>query len=78
MPITSFPAQVIFKICSHLQLLDWVALRLSCRALYDISIEDFSKQYYKRIHFLVTNDSLCELEALAQTAVFVKDFKSCG
>lgn len=67
MSITSLPLEVISKICSHLQLSDWQALRLSCHELYTISLEAFSSRYLKSIRFLVTSDSLRELEALAKT-----------
>jgi hypothetical protein len=68
MSITSLPVEVMSSICSHLQLSDCQALRLSCRALHSISIKGFSKQYFnKSIYFIVTSDSFGELEALART-----------
>ena len=68
MSITSLPVEVMSSICSHLQLSDGQALRLSCRALHSISIEGFHKQYFdKSIYFTVTSDSFRQLEALART-----------
>ena len=42
-------------------------LRLSCRALYERSLDHFSDRYFKSIRFIVTSDSLRELEDLASS-----------
>lgn len=67
MSIVSLPAEVMLKVCSHLQLSEWQELRLSCRALHNLSLEGFTSRFFKRIHFIVTSDSLRELEGLAET-----------
>ncbi|KAJ5515745.1 hypothetical protein N7527_007305 [Penicillium freii] len=65
MSITSLPTEVISIICSHLQLPEGEMLRLSCRVLYERSLDHFSDRYFKSIRFIVTSDSLRELEDLA-------------
>ncbi|KAJ6071009.1 hypothetical protein N7467_012328 [Penicillium canescens] len=67
MSITCLPVELISNICGHLQLFERQALRLSCHALYEISSEEFFDQYFKKICFIATSGSLCELEALAQS-----------
>ncbi|KAJ5769686.1 hypothetical protein N7520_004245 [Penicillium odoratum] len=67
MSITALPVELMSKVCSHLQLSEWQELRLSCRALYKSSLAGFTGRFFKRIHFIVTSDSLGELEALAKT-----------
>lgn len=61
------PVEVMSTVCSFLQLSEWRALRLSCRAIHRISLEGFCIWYLKSICFIATNDSLRELEALAET-----------
>ncbi|KAJ5956132.1 hypothetical protein N7501_010411 [Penicillium viridicatum] len=67
MSITSLPTEVISIICSHLQLPEGEMLRLSCRVLYERSLDHFSDRYFKSIRFIVTSDSLRELEDLASS-----------
>jgi hypothetical protein len=67
MSIVSLPVELISKISNHLDLQQWFALRLSCRALYESSLENFAKTYYKKIRFIVTSESLHELEELSMS-----------
>lgn len=67
MSITVLPVELISKVCSHLQPSEWQELRLSCRTLYKSSFAEFTARFFERIHFIVTSDSLRELEALAKT-----------
>lgn len=67
MSIASLPVELISKICNHLDPQQWVALRLSCRALYENSLENFAETYYKSIRFIVTSESLHELEELSKS-----------
>lgn len=67
MSIASLPVELISKICNHLDPQQWVDLRLSCRALYENSLENFAETYYKNIRFIVTSESLHELEELSKS-----------
>ncbi|KAJ5628471.1 hypothetical protein N7490_010699 [Penicillium lividum] len=67
MSIAALPVEVILEVCGHLQLSEWQDLRLSCRALYRSSLAGFASRFCKKIHFIVTSDSLGELECLAET-----------
>ena len=67
MSITSLLVEVMSTVCSFLQLSEWRALRLSCRAIHRISLEGLCIRYLKSICFIGTSDSLGELEALAET-----------
>lgn len=67
MSIVSLPVELISKISNHLDLQQWFALRLSCRALYESSLENFAETYYKKIRFIVTSESLHELEELSKS-----------
>lgn len=64
MSFTSLPVEVVSEIFGYLQLSELRDLRLSCRALHRLSLVD--SRYFKSIHFIVTSDSLRELEALAE------------
>ncbi|KAJ5792461.1 uncharacterized protein N7503_008439 [Penicillium pulvis] len=66
MSITDLPVELLSKVCSHLQPSEWQELRLSCRTLYKSSFAEFTACFFERIHFIVTSDSLGELEALAR------------
>ncbi|KGO63540.1 hypothetical protein PITC_049220 [Penicillium italicum] len=67
MSIEALPVELISKICSHLDFQQLVALRLSCRALYQNSLEIFAKTFYRKICFIVTSESLHELEELSKS-----------
>ncbi|KAJ5660139.1 hypothetical protein N7507_006590 [Penicillium longicatenatum] len=67
MSITALPVELMSKVCSYLQPSEWQELRLSCRTLYKSSFAGFTGCFFERIHFIVTSDSLGELEALAET-----------
>lgn len=67
MTILSLPVELISQICNHLDIQQWFALRLSCRALYERSLEDFAENYYKKIRFIVSSESLHELEELSRS-----------
>ncbi|KAJ5087701.1 hypothetical protein N7456_011317 [Penicillium angulare] len=67
MSILSLPVKLVSKICNHLDLREWSDLRLSCRVLYERSLDDFAETYYKRIRFIVTSESLHELEELSKS-----------
>ncbi|KAJ5154506.1 uncharacterized protein N7500_009945 [Penicillium coprophilum] len=65
--IATLPVELISKICDHLDFQQLVALRLSCRALYQNSLENFAKTFYRKICFIATSESLHELEALSNS-----------
>ncbi|KAJ5661065.1 uncharacterized protein N7484_000437 [Penicillium longicatenatum] len=65
--IAALPVELISKICNHLDFQQLVALRLSCRALYKSSLENFAKTFYRKIRFIVTSESLHELEELSKS-----------
>ncbi|KAJ5554100.1 hypothetical protein N7513_004059 [Penicillium frequentans] len=65
--LTTLPLELLLIICSNLQLSDWKALRLSNHALYEITLDKFANQYFKKIQFIATSESLRELEGLAQS-----------
>ncbi|CAI7639624.1 unnamed protein product [Penicillium bialowiezense] len=67
MSIAALPVELISKICNHLDFPQLVALRLSCRALYKNSLENFAKTFYRKVRFIVTSESLRELEALSNS-----------
>ncbi|KAJ5261227.1 hypothetical protein N7478_011822 [Penicillium angulare] len=67
--IASLPVELISEICNHLDLQQWFHLRLSCRALYNSSLESFAETYYKKIRFIVTSESLHRLEELSKSNV---------
>ncbi|KAJ5525066.1 hypothetical protein N7494_011716 [Penicillium frequentans] len=67
MSIASLPVELISKICNHLDIQQWAALRLSCRAFYENSLEKFAETYYKSIRFIVTSESLHELEKISKS-----------
>jgi hypothetical protein len=67
MSIAALPVELISKICDHLDFQQLVALRLSCRALYKSSLENFAKTFYRKICFIATSESLHELEALSNS-----------
>ncbi|OQD72836.1 hypothetical protein PENANT_c223G02143 [Penicillium antarcticum] len=67
MSIAVLPVELISKICNHLDYQQLVALRLSCRALYQNSLENFGKTYFRKIRFIVTSEGLHELEALSKS-----------
>ncbi|KAJ5794879.1 hypothetical protein N7457_001478 [Penicillium paradoxum] len=70
MLITNLAVELLSQICSYLELSDWQALRLSCPALYANSLEAFSDRYFKSIRFMVTSDSLLELEEISRSDTF--------
>ncbi|CAI7583081.1 unnamed protein product [Penicillium discolor] len=65
--IPALPVELISKICDHLDYQELVALRLSCRALYKSSLENFAKTFYRKICFIATSESLHELEELSKS-----------
>ncbi|CAG8099327.1 unnamed protein product [Penicillium nalgiovense] len=67
MSIAALPVELISKICNQLDLQQLVALRLSCRALYKNSLENFAGTFYRKIRFIVTSESLHELEELSKS-----------
>ncbi|CAG8179286.1 unnamed protein product [Penicillium salamii] len=67
MSIAALPVELISKICKYLDFQQLVALRLSCRALYKSSLENFAKTFYRKIRFIVTSESLHELEELSKS-----------
>ncbi|OQD76232.1 hypothetical protein PENANT_c135G08544 [Penicillium antarcticum] len=67
MSIAALPVELISKICDHLDYQELVALRLSCRALYKSSLENFAKTFYRKICFIATSESLHELEKLSKS-----------
>lgn len=67
MSIAALPVELISEICNQLDFQQLVALRLSCRALYKNSLENFAGTFYRRIRFIVTSESLHELEELSKS-----------
>ncbi|CAG7946759.1 unnamed protein product [Penicillium nalgiovense] len=67
MSIAVLPVELISKICNYLDFQQLVAVRLSCRALYKNTLENFAKAFYRRIRFIVTSESLHELEELSKS-----------
>jgi hypothetical protein len=67
MSIAALPVELISKICNHLDFQQLVALRLSCRALYKNSLENFAETFYRKIRFIVTSESLHKLEELSKS-----------
>jgi hypothetical protein len=67
MSIAALPVELISKICNHLDFQQLIALRLSCRALYKNTLENFAKAFYRKIRFIVTSESLHELEELSKS-----------
>jgi hypothetical protein len=65
--IAALPVELISKICNHLDFQQLVALRLSCRALYKSSLENFAKTFYRKTRFIVTSESLHGLEELSKS-----------
>ncbi|RAL15187.1 F-box protein [Aspergillus homomorphus CBS 101889] len=70
MSIASLPDEILDSILCYLDLPDWCALRLSCRALYSKSLATFVSRHVNRISVLITRDGLRELEAIASHDVF--------
>ena len=66
MSIAVLPVELISKICNHLDFQQLVALRLSCRVLYKNTLENFAA-FYRKIRFIVTSESLHELEELSKS-----------
>ena len=67
MSIEFLPVELVSKVCSHLNFQQKIALRLSCRALYENSLEHFARTHYQRILFILTSESLHELEDLTKS-----------
>lgn len=67
MSIAALPLELISKIFNYLDFQQSVALRSSCRALYKNSLENFARTYYRKIRFIVTSESLYELEELSKS-----------
>ena len=67
MSIASLPVELISRICNQLDFQQLVALRLLCRVLYKNSLENFAKTSYRKIRFIVTSESLHELEELSKS-----------
>ncbi|KAJ5306892.1 hypothetical protein N7508_005907 [Penicillium antarcticum] len=67
MSIAALPVELISKICNHLDFQQLVALRLSCRALYKNSLENFAETFNRKIRFIVTSEGLHELEELSKS-----------
>ncbi|KAJ5767192.1 uncharacterized protein N7511_004808 [Penicillium nucicola] len=67
MSIGALPVELISKICDYLDFQQLVALRLSCRELYKSSLQNFAGTYYRKIRFIVTSESLHELEELSKS-----------
>ncbi|CAG7943137.1 unnamed protein product, partial [Penicillium nalgiovense] len=67
MSIAALPVELISKICNQLDFQQLVALRLSCRALYKNSLENFAGTFYRKIRFIVISESIHELEELSKS-----------
>ncbi|KAJ5306784.1 hypothetical protein PENANT_c003G08244 [Penicillium antarcticum] len=72
MSVSALPTELVRDICSHLQLRDWCAFRITCKAVYIKSLEAFADQFFKSIGFILTRNSLCQLEELAAHDIFRK------
>ncbi|CDM34576.1 unnamed protein product [Penicillium roqueforti FM164] len=65
MSIAALPVDAMVAICDHLELSYYFALRLTCRATYNNTIEISARRCYTSISLLLTSDSLCRLEEIA-------------
>ncbi|KAJ6072364.1 hypothetical protein N7467_010449 [Penicillium canescens] len=70
MSVSALPTELVRDICSHLELRDWCAFRVTCKAVYIKSLETFAERCYKSIGFILTRHSLCQLEELAAHDIF--------
>ncbi|KAJ5770382.1 uncharacterized protein N7511_002433 [Penicillium nucicola] len=65
MSITDLPLELLAGICEHLQPQEWGALRISCRKIYDNTLEAYATRYFKKITLLLTREGLDRLEHVA-------------
>lgn len=70
MSVSALPTELVCDICSHLELCDWCAFRVTCKAVYFKSLETFAERCFKSIGFILTRHSLGQLEELAAHDVF--------
>ncbi|PYH73212.1 F-box protein [Aspergillus vadensis CBS 113365] len=64
MSIACLPIELVRKICTYLQLPAWCALRLTCRSLYNITLDSF-RRVFRSISVLCTSGGLCQLYELS-------------
>lgn len=57
MCITSLPVEVVSEISSCLDLSEWFALRLTCSALYEKTLEDYA-EIFTTVRFMAARDSI--------------------
>lgn len=65
MSFTALPLELFALICGHLDRSDWLALRITCRAALNKTLEVFAKRYYTSLRLLLTTESLRRLERIA-------------
>ncbi|KAJ5316351.1 hypothetical protein N7476_006658 [Penicillium atrosanguineum] len=59
------PVELLTEICSYLKQPEWIALRLTSKALYSNTLESFANHNLKSICILLTSNSLRQLTDLA-------------
>lgn len=65
MSFTALPLELLALICGHLDRSDWFALRITCRAAFNKTLEVFAKRYYTSLRLLLKTESLRRLERIA-------------
>ncbi|PYH49312.1 F-box protein [Aspergillus saccharolyticus JOP 1030-1] len=65
MSFATLPSELIIQICGHLELIDWCALRLTCKTLFLRTWERFADSSFQTICVLITSEGLSRLAALA-------------
>ncbi|KAJ5675800.1 hypothetical protein N7462_008697 [Penicillium macrosclerotiorum] len=65
MSITDLPLELLTRICEHLEPQEWGAFRISCRQIYDNTLEAYTTRYFKRVTILLTREGLDRLEYVA-------------
>ncbi|CAI7669978.1 unnamed protein product [Penicillium manginii] len=65
MSLTDLPLELLTRLCEHLEPQEWGALRISCRQIYDKTLEAYTTRYFKRITLLLTYEGLERLEHVA-------------
>ncbi|OQE46212.1 hypothetical protein PENCOP_c001G02689 [Penicillium coprophilum] len=70
MSIATLPTELVWDICGHLELRDWIAFRTTCLGVYTKSLDAFADRYCKSIGLILTSHSLRRLEQLAANECF--------
>ncbi|KAJ5272396.1 hypothetical protein N7478_007521 [Penicillium angulare] len=70
MSITDLPLELLTRICEHVEPQEWGALRITCRQIYDHTLEAYATRYFKRVTLLLTREGLDRLEHVASSEIF--------